>query len=390
MKKIFLFLLVFLLSLTAVQASLDVDFEEYNPNPAEPGEKVILTFNVRNLDYEHGETYIIKLFADNQFLDDANKDPISFGPGEEKEVRFRLDIDDDSDRTEGKFEFAYGLDGFSWVMEDFSIRIDNEIDLKVISVSSTPEVINKGESAELKISLENDGDIDLEDIRVELDLSSMPLAPYGGVTYEKIDSMDVRDKETVYLNVIALDDADSGIYKIPIRISYEDEEGNDYEQLSYVSVRIGAIPELYILSETDYVISNDRSSVDVKLVNKGDGDIEFLDVELYNDEGYFVLGNSKEYIGQIDSDDYEDLTFDIFVNGDSVNLQLYVVYKDDSGEEYSELFSVPVKTYTKSEAKDLNLITENNNYIWIGIVVVLVIGFLIRRRIKKKRRLEEE
>ena len=42
----------------------------------------------------------------------------------------------------------------------------------------------------------------------------------------------------------------------------------------------------------------------LKFVNKGIHDLKFLDVIIEEGEGYEVLSNKKDYIGDLDSDDY--------------------------------------------------------------------------------------
>ena len=66
------------------------------------------------------------------------------------------------------------------------------------------------------------------------------------------------------------------------------------------------------------------------------------------------------------------------------------MYEDDSNVEYKKLFNVPITCYTQKEAKEMGLIEGNNNAIWGIVVFVVVVGFFVVRRIRKKRRIEEE
>ncbi len=390
MKKLLLIMLALMITLVSVNAELNIDLEDVNPNPVEPGEKFFVDFMVYNMG--NAGVYEVKLFVEDPFyLEHGSLQTLEISGNDNEEVTFRVDVEDDASELASEIRFAYRLEGTDdWITEDFLIDIDNEVSLQIISVSSDPQVLKKGEKAELKIILENDGDTDLEDIKVELDLFGLPLAPYTSVSYKEFGSLDARDLEEVSISIVALDEASSGYYKIPIRIEYEDENGKDYQKTSFISVRVGALPEIDIIPETNYLICGQKNLVDLKIINKGMGDAEFLEVDLYEDITYNLITTNKLYIGQVDSDDYETLTYEIFVGEENVDLKLYVMYEDDSSVEYKNLFSVPMTCYTAKEAKEMGLIDDNNNAVWGILVFIVVVGFFVIRRIRKKRRIEEE
>ena len=198
MKKLLLIMLALMITLVSVSASLNIDLEDVNPDPVEPGEKFFVDFMVYNLD-PSDKIYEVKLFVKDPFyLQHSTLQTLEISGNDNEEVTFRVDVDDDADELTGEVSFAYRLEGTDdWITEDFEIDIDNEVSLQVISVSSDPQVLKKGEKAKLKIILENDGDSDLEDIKVELDLFGLPLAPYSAMSYAELRSLDEGDIEEV-------------------------------------------------------------------------------------------------------------------------------------------------------------------------------------------------
>ena len=242
-KILILVLLAFLMSIVSVSAAeLDIRMDDYDPDPVEPGEKFIIDFNIENLELAT-MTYEVRLFThDNFYLRDSTLKTIELDSRESDDVRFRVEVDEDADETSGVLTFAYREEGQTdWIKKDFDVEIDSKISLNVVSVSSNPNVLEKGEQAELKITLENDGDVDLKDIKVKLNLDNIPLAPYNSVSLKEVSRLDSNDKETITMYVVALDNAESGIYKIPINIEYEDNNGKDYTKNSFISLRIGGI-----------------------------------------------------------------------------------------------------------------------------------------------------
>ena len=51
----------------------------------------------------------------------------------------------------------------------------------------------------------------------------------------------------------------------------------------------------------------------MKIINSGFGDIKFVNVQIFPD-GFILLGSANDYIGNVDSDDFESATFDVIFN----------------------------------------------------------------------------
>ena len=95
--------------------------------------------------------------------------------------------------------------------------------LTINSVSTSPSQISPGETSIINIELENDGQYDIKDVSVSLNLldtptSRLPFAPYDSSSEFTIN--EIREDRTKYaeFEIIVLSDAKSGIYKIPLEI----------------------------------------------------------------------------------------------------------------------------------------------------------------------------
>jgi hypothetical protein len=111
----------------------------------------------------------------------------------------------------------------------------------------------------------------------------------------------------------------------------------------------------------------------VRVVNKGNPDIKFLNVKLNDADGFKVIGVNEAYIGKLDSDDFSTAEFKIFVNGkNKIKLPIQITYKDANNKNYIENKDVELKLYSNNEAKRLGLKKDNN----ILFVVIVLIGFI--------------
>src|SRR3989344_6922523 len=148
--------------------------------------------------------------------------------------------------------------------------------IAVQSFSADPEKVSPGNQVELSVTLENVGNDDIYDVLVSLDLSQVPFAPLRSSSEKIIDRIRDDDEETVRFDLVVLPDASPQIYKIPIKISY-----NDTIKTSLISLEVTAIAKLdLILEESELVKVNDKGTVTLKFVNNGLTPLKFLKVTL--------------------------------------------------------------------------------------------------------------
>lgn len=259
--------------------------------------------------------------------------------------------------------------------------------LTIKSVSSTPQDIAPGENADIKITIENNLGEDLENVMVSLDLSQAPFAPYQSSTDKIINEIDDDDEESVNFKVIAMSDADAGIYKIPVVISYFFND-TIIPKTSFISLTINAEPELEISYAGD-LIRGQNNKINIKITNTGLTGIKFLEVELKDSTNTKVLGSKKVYIGDIESDDFDSIDFNLFIDNtasSSTTLPIKLSYRDATNNIKTESINLQIKTYNLKEAQALGLIKKNNTMIYLGLAVVLVVLWVVYRKLKKRKK----
>jgi len=257
--------------------------------------------------------------------------------------------------------------------------------LTIENVDSTPSEIAPGQDASIKLSIENELGIDLEDIMVSLDLSQVPFAPYQSGSDRIIEELDDEDKESVDFEIIALSEAEAGIYKIPVIFSYYYNDSL-ISKTSFISLTINSEPELDISYEGD-LIKGRKNEVNIKITNTGLTEVKFLEVELKDSTNIKVLSSKQVYIGDIESDDFDSVDFDLFINenvGSYANLPVKLNYRDATNNIKTENINLNLKTYTEKEAIELGLIKNNKTTTYVIAFIVMIVLWFVYRNLSKK------
>lgn len=265
------------------------------------------------------------------------------------------------------------------------------------SASVFPTEIEPGKTARITLRITNNLNEDLTDVSISLELSSelkeLPFAPYDSSNEVSIEKLKEDEDESVSFQIIALSNSESGVYKIPIKISYKDENDIEHKKQSLISLTVNSMPLLGAEYENGLLLKNQNNDVVIKIINKGLSDIKFLEVDIGNSKHYNLLSQDNVYIGDIDSDDFDTAEFKIFFKDKSpsiVNLPVTLHYRDVMNKEYNEDYTINLKVYSKAKAIELGLLKQSRTGVYIGIVIFLIIIYIVYRKIKKRRKLKKK
>jgi len=244
--------------------------------------------------------------------------------------------------------------------------------------------VEPGKISNIRIILENQGSNDIENVLVSLDLSSdsLPFAPSGSAAEKTIDEIKDDDKESVSFQLIALPDAKPQIYKIPLTIKY-----NDVEESTVISIKVISEPELEVaIEESDIVKVSDTGQVTIRFVNRGLSDIKFLTASLLPSPDYNILSASSFYVGNIEPDDFETVTFDLRINNKISFIPVKVEYRDSDNKLFTKTEFLDINIYSFEEAKQLGLTKTNYTPFIITTVLLIIVLFIIIRYVRKRSR----
>ena len=147
---------------------------------------------------------------------------------------------------------------------------------------------------------------------------------------------------------------------------------------------MSAEPDLILVVDSSEVTTPGAPGMVVlKVINKGIMDLKYLNARLVSTDQYEVLSPSnEEYIGNLDSDDFETFEFIIKTKQKNVRLNTIVEFKDPYNKDYSKTFDLPLRVISQSEL-------GGKGFPWGTTLIVLVViaGIIYwwyRRRKKKK------
>lgn len=253
--------------------------------------------------------------------------------------------------------------------------------LYITNIHTHPEELLPGSDAIISFTIENVAPHQLRDIIMQLELPSQ-LAPKE-ISKEKIRTLDGLAKIEKNFSIVVLPNSKEGIYKIPFVVNYIDEIGSPYTENNTMSVKISAQPRIFTeLTSTNIYEGNLMGKIDIKIANKGVGDLKFLVIELLPSNDYEIIGSSKDYVGALNSDEDETVDFKLKVNEakKDISLKIRIDYTDANNEEYTENIEIPLRVISAQEAG----IKQNNNNLIILIIIGVLIVYLIYRKIRKK------
>lgn len=366
-------------------ANIQIASLKYEPYPVEPGEQFELWIKIQNMGGKEAEDARCRLVLDMPFLIYQGEIEKSYGIlGSKDFAVFKYKLRVDEDAVEGDNELvvectddpAKGL----WVSKKLNIKVQTRYaTLNIKNVRTSPAVVEPGQKALLLVTLENLADSSMKDIDVRFDFSSVPLAPFEEMGEQKMRRLNAASIADLMFNIIALPDADGGIYKLPVTIEYTDELGAFYSVNGTIAIMIGSEPDLDITVDSTMLSKGKRTGeVVLKIVNKGLTDIKFLNLELLESKDYKIISSSVAYIGDVDSDDFETAEFRIGARAANPLLKVKLDYRDVNNNLFSEEADVELKIFSGAE-----LGTGKSLFSWL--ITLLVIAVIIYFAYKKRK-----
>ena len=255
-------------------------------------------------------------------------------------------------------------------------------------VSSSPSEIAPGETFSATIEIENIFDYDVTNLNVKLDLSQSPFAPYQSSSEKFLDELQSDDEEKFTFKLIVLPETASGIYKIPVEITYENDDGENQTKKETISLTINSKPELKVsLEDSITLIKGKENEISVRIVNSGLADVKFVYLTIGDSIGIKILSEKEQYIGDIDSDDFDNVKYRAYISetaSNLVNLPVTLKYKDATNKEFTETKTISLRTYSLDEARNLGLADKPSYTLYI-VGGIIVVGYFVYRWRKKRR-----
>jgi len=386
--------------------SIKATLMSQDPDPVEPGQMVKVKFKIENEGMQSSQDTIVKLLPKYPFslygdITEKNIGKLQAAStgADAVIVEFNVKVDESAveEDTELELQLLTGENGISYTNNEFMISIQtHDAVLAITSITSEPSPIAPGNTASVSIMVKNTADSLLKDINFKLDMNAddTPIAPYQSSSERIIPQLQSNYQQTLTFNVIAEPDAASGLYKVPLTITYNDEMGTSYSYEDVLAVMIGEKPKINTYVKKSTVMEeNAAGKVTIEVANAGNTDLKYLELTLLPSDDYkLITTRNYFYLGNLASDDTQSEEVEIYINdlnkdenGDKiVHIPGQLKYVDANNQNYQQAFDLELKAYSSSQLKKFGVIQSGNGIIYVFIIILGVGGYFAYKKYKKK------
>ena len=332
--------------------ALRIKDTRYDPFPVEPGSYFDLWIRAENFGFSDTVNFKFKLTPEYPFSLDPNEEAVReiglLRAGEQVMLKYKVRADVNAVEGMNPLDYEFTT-AAHWNEGQFNVNIYTlDAILSIKDVKMEKDRIAPGEEVEAEIVLENLADSTLKDVNVKLNfidvvqtaaaahVVELPISPIGSGDEKTIKIMEGSTEDSVKFKLIVDPSAEAAVYKIPMTITYNDMQGQNYTKQTLISMVVGSEPDLAVTIDSS--TANMKGKVGeliVKFVNKGFSEIKFLYVTLEDCDDFEVISPKEVYLGNIDSDDYETAEYQIYVKGGNgdIKVPLTIEYKDTNNKD---------------------------------------------------------
>jgi hypothetical protein len=248
-----------------------------------------------------------------------------------------------------------------------------------------------GKEGAINIFIKNTFNGNVKDLSLSLDFTGLPFVPIGSSAYS-IDELRENKEEQFVFRVKPSYNIKPGDYEVPYEITYIFDDNLTTKKGS-VGISVKANPEFSFSVTTENPLIGSQGKVTLKIVNNGLADARFVSIKILS-SGYTLLSGEDFYVGTINSDDFETVSFDAVFKSNSPRLNAVLTYKNLDNQDITRSIDLPIEVYTREEALQLGIIQKSyTSYYIFGAITIVILWFIwrsIRKRMKAKARLRAD
>ena len=256
--------------------------------------------------------------------------------------------------------------------------------VNIASVLSDPATIRPGQKATLTVAVDSASPNYLRDFKISLGVGSdtLPFAVVGGTNEKLVSEIAPYQSTNFSFDLMAYPSASAGVYKLPITITYSDKLGRAYSISQSSGLVVGSQPNLELAAESSEVSrAGATGKIIFRVMNRGLVNVKTLRIEVQPSKDYVILSSPSQFIGSINSDDFETAEFRIHVSENAtgplaLNAKMY--YSDTSNAEFASAATATMPLFTQMEAIQYGLETIPDNTLMYAILLLVVLYLLYK------------
>lgn len=335
---------------------LRVEVSEITPNPARPGEDLLIKINIENTGDEPAEDVKIGIEELDPFIFKYSTSGV-YGSGTNTERNFQ--IKQIRQRSKVELNFHFGVDSgarsgvyqLEFTIKDndgtsFSrripIRVEGNPDLVLTGTEILPAngenfssgALVPGDEFYLRTTVKNAGNGNAKNIRVMLDLNgSSPMIPLQDNIFF-LENLSAGSSENLSFKLLLGSNAGVQPYRVPLRITASNEaetfQINRSQEVGFNVLNRARINIASLKFDPEMPERGERVSMILRLENVGEGEARSVKARL---EGLEGGGNTNAFLGRLEKGDDAPAVFTFIPErAGEQEATLFVEYEDDFGD----------------------------------------------------------
>ena len=337
--KYITYLLIALIIPVGASALVDAQLQRYDPTPAQPGDLLTVQLSITNNADTRAQNVELELLASNT-VSPEGKNTLTAGTiGAYSSFQGSLQVRVAADAPPGEAVLRIRVreQGSDWQERTGTIQVQpSQAGILISDVQLSPEAVNPGRTATLTLEVQNNANSLLREVSTQLQLAETPFVPAQTATRKRVGDLATGSQATVTYQLTAQPEAHAGIYRIPVTLSFLDRNGNSVEQLDMIGVTV-TTPQQTLANVDNVQRTDEGAEVSVRIVNKGLSEIKFLETHVQEGEGYTIRAQERSaYLGNVDSDDWQTMRFNIQSSAEQVQIPLTYTYQDTFNDPHEQ------------------------------------------------------
>ncbi len=278
-----------------------------------------------------------------------------------------------------------------------SFNVQGSVVLNVGDITTDPTDLRPGtENIEIHAFIENSGEAAAKDIDVQLLLEDESFtASWSGTDRSYLGRLNSGEKSEAIFHLDLAESIAAGQYSIPLRISYKDTSGQDYEVLREIAVLVKPKPDFEIVSYYTEPASIGPASTGVTLYvtvrNIGSEDAEAASVRMTGEADVpFDYDVKSDFVGNLDINDEGEAIVKFDVDEDAVprvypiGIEIRCTGDRDLGDDNVYIFNKEIKVEVSSSGSQTEgFSVPGFEALLSAFALVLVVSLAGRSRIRR-------
>ena len=356
----------------------------YNPSPAAPGKLVEVWIQLYNDGTDTARNIQLEIVNNTVFKPYNTQTKYLFKEIPPKQgviTKLILQVDRNAVQGINYLHIRYSQ-GDTWVTSDLPIEVALHAPTLVVKqITLNPSIVKQGQKVNLSLILSNQGSYLLKDITVSISTQDQNICSSQGCQIIKnpfypltttnyvIPSITPGHESIANFALMIDPSIDSGLYKLPVTITFYDEQNNKHELTQQVTIPIKNTPKLAL--SIDSIKYGNPIEINLLISNIGLENIKALTItNITGTKILYPLNNY--YVGDLDKDDDSLIKVGVNPLSNNFNLKISYEYLDSMNNPHKEQATVHIELQQR----------KSHTVVYIAILIVLVIAVIIYKKRK--------